>query len=57
MTDNPRFTWKPVLNIRHNSVDSLRTSALALIKMVSILNPQSRDLKHGGTFSNHCEVI
>ena len=25
--------------------------------MASILNSQSRDLKHGGTFTNHCEVI
>ena len=25
--------------------------------MVSFLNPQSRDLKHGGAFSNNCEVI
>ena len=25
--------------------------------MASILNSQSRDLKHGGAFSNHCEVL
>ena len=25
--------------------------------MASILNPQSRDIKHGGTLSNYCQVI
>ena len=25
--------------------------------MASILNPQTRDLEHGGAFSNHCGVI
>ena len=33
--------------IRHNSADSVSTSNLVCIKMASILNSQSRDLKHG----------
>ena len=44
-------------SIRHNSTDSLPTSDLVCIKMASILNTQARYLKHGGAFSNHCEVV
>ena len=43
--------------IRHNSADSVPTSNLISIKMASIPNSKSCDLKHGGAFSNHCEVI
>ena len=41
----------------HNSADPVPTSNLICIKMASILTSQSRDLKYGGIFSNHCEVI
>ena len=45
------------LPIRQTSVDSVPTSNLLCIKMASILNSQSRDLKYGGTLTNHCKVI
>ena len=43
--------------MRHNSANSIPTSDLVCIKMASILNSQSRDLKHDYTFSNHCKVV
>ena len=43
-------------SIRHKSADSVPTSNLVCIKMACILNSQSRDLEHGGTFTNECEV-
>ena len=43
--------------IRHNSADSGPTSYNDWMKMASILNSKSRDLKHGGTFSNHSEHL
>ena len=43
--------------ICQNSSDSVPTSYLVCITMASILNSKSRDLKHGGTFSNHCEDL
>ena len=49
--------WFTGCVIRHNSADSVPTSNLVCIKMASILNSQSRDLKPGSTFSNHCKVI
>ena len=55
-------------NIRHNSADSVPTSFVTtrsiphlhvtrLYQDGFIMNFQSCDLKHGSTFSNHCEVI
>ena len=49
--------FRPIYIIRHNSADSIPTSNLVCINMASILKSQSRDLKYGGTFSNHCEVL
>ena len=47
-----------VLCIHHNTTDSVPTSNLICIKMVFILNSQSRGLGHGGSTSDyHCEVI
>ena len=44
--------------IRHNSSQfRIPTSNLVCIRMAFILNFQSHDLKHGGDFSNRCEVI
>ena len=43
--------------IRHNSADSVPTSNFVCIKMASILNSQSCDLKHGDTISNDCKII
>ena len=45
------------LTIRHNSTDSVPLSNLVCIKTAPILNYQSRDLKHGDTFCNNCEVL
>ena len=45
------------LYIRHNSSNFVPTFNLICIKIVSVLNSQSCDLKHGNTSSNHCEVI
>ena len=44
-------------HIRHNSASSVPTSDFVCIKMASILNFQSLDGQHGGTFSNHFEVV
>ena len=41
---------------KHKSANSVPTSILICIRIASILNSQSCNLKHGVTFSNHCEV-
>ena len=41
---------------KHNSANSVPTSVLVCIRIASILNSQSCNLKHVVTFSNHYEV-
>ena len=56
----PRNPW-PSSEINFSFVTTrpirYRLSNLARMKMASILNSQSRDPKHRGTFGNHSEVI
>ena len=44
-------------SIRLHLTDSELTADLVCIKMASVSDAQSHDLKRSGTFSNHCEVI
>ena len=42
---------------KKNSADSVPTSNFVCMKMTFVLNGLSSDLKHGGTLSNHSEVV
>ena len=41
---------------KHKLPNSIPTSNLVCIRIASILNSQSCNLKHGVAYSNHCEV-